>query len=67
MDWPRLIFGTRPTLALPEAYRTRLVMRLGREPSSYPIRPARPVERFRIKGTIPLSRVQRTMPSCSKR
>ena len=37
MDWPRLIFGTRPTLALPEAYRTRLVMRLGREPSSYPL------------------------------
>ena len=52
----RLIFGTRPTLALPEAYRTRLVMRLGREPSSYPIRHAQPVGRFGIRGTIPLSR-----------
>ena len=51
-----LIFDTRPTLALPEAYRTRLAMRLGREPSSYPIRDARPVERFGIRGTIPLSR-----------
>ena len=56
MDWPRLIFGTRPTLALPEACCTQLAMRLGREPSSYPIRHARPVERFGIRGTIPLSR-----------
>ena len=56
MDWPRLTFGTRPTLALPEACCTQLAMRLGREPSSYPIRHARPVERFGIRGTIPLSR-----------
>ena len=28
----------------------------GRIPSGYPIRPARPVERFGIRGTIPLSR-----------
>ena len=44
MDWPRLTFGTRPTLALPEACCTQLAMRLGREPSSYPIRHARPVD-----------------------
>ena len=48
MDWPRLIFGTRPTLALPEACCTQLAMRLGREPSSYPIRHAPLVERFGI-------------------
>ena len=34
-------------------YRTQLAMRLRREPSSYPIRP---VQRFGIRGTIPLSR-----------
>ena len=51
-----VIVGTRPTLALLEAYCTRLAMRLGREPSGYPIRHARPVERFGIRGTIPLSR-----------
>ena len=52
----RLIVGTRPTLALLEAYCTRLAMRLGREPAGYPIRHARPGERFGIRGTIPLSR-----------
>ena len=56
MDWPRLTFGTRPTLALPEACCTQLAMRLGREPAGYPIRHARPGERFGIRGTIPLSR-----------
>ena len=52
----RLIVGTRPTLALLEAYCTRLAMRLGREPAGYPIRHARPGERFGIRGTIPLAR-----------
>ena len=39
-------------LALPEAYRTQLAMRLGREPSSYPIRHAPLVERFGIMRRV---------------